>query len=50
MKADPLRFSVRPLFRKEADQLIVAVPENGIELSALARPLEQLGVEDGHRY
>ena len=36
--------------KKQADQLIVAPLENGIELSALPRPLEQLGVEDGHRY
>jgi hypothetical protein len=36
--------------KKQADQLIVAPPENGIELSALPRPLEQLGFEDGHRY
>ena len=33
-----------------ADQLIVVPPESGNELSALPRPLEQLGVEDGHRY
>ena len=41
---------MRPLFRREADQLVVAVPENGIEHSALPRPLEHLGFEDGHRY
>jgi len=33
-----------------ADQLIVVPPESGIALSALPRPLEQLGVEDGRRY
>lgn len=50
MKPGPLRLSVRPLFGKEADQLVVAMPQNGIELSALPRPLEQLGFEDGQRY
>jgi hypothetical protein len=50
MKAGLVRLSMRPLFRKVADQLIVALPENGIERSALPRPLEQLGFEDGHAY
>jgi hypothetical protein len=36
--------------KKQADQLIVAPPENGIEHSAQPRPLEQLGLEDGHRH
>ena len=36
--------------KEQADQLIVASPEDGIELSALPRPLEQLDFEDGHRY
>jgi len=49
MKTDPLTLSVRPLFRNEADQLIVAVPENGIDHSSLPQPLEQLGFEDDHR-
>lgn len=50
MKADPVHPSVRPLFRKEADQLIVAVPENGIELTALPRPLDQMGFDDALCY
>src|ERR1019366_9433305 len=50
MKTGLLRLSERPLFRREADRLIVAVPENGIEHSALPQPLEHLGFEDGHRY
>jgi phospholipid/cholesterol/gamma-HCH transport system permease protein len=41
---------VRPVFRREADQLIVAVPENGIDHSSLTQPLEQLGFEDDHRF
>jgi phospholipid/cholesterol/gamma-HCH transport system permease protein len=50
MKTDSPRVCVPPVFRTEAGQLIVAVPESGIGLSALPRPLEQLGFEDGYRY
>jgi hypothetical protein len=36
--------------KPHADQLIVVPPESGNGLSALPRPIEHLGVEDGHRY
>jgi hypothetical protein len=38
------------LKKAHAYQLIVVPPESGNELSTLPRPLEKLGVEDGHRY
>jgi phospholipid/cholesterol/gamma-HCH transport system permease protein len=50
MKTNSLTLSVRPVFRREADQLIVAVPENGVDHSSLTQPLEQLGFEDDHRF
>ena len=50
MSADPLRLSIAPLFRNEANQLVVAIPERGIALPMLSQRLESLGFEDAHSY
>jgi len=50
MNGDPLRLTVRPLFSKEAGELVLAIPEDGIALSILSQPVEALGLDDAHSY
>ena len=39
-----------PLFKAQAGELIVALPETGIDPAWLARPLAQLGLENARSY
>jgi phospholipid/cholesterol/gamma-HCH transport system permease protein len=50
MSADRPRLTVRPLFRTESGELVLAVPAGGIALAMLSDPLGASGFEDAHSF
>ena len=50
MSSDPLRATIAPLLRSEANELVIVIPERGIAHPMLSQRLESLGFEDAHSY
>jgi phospholipid/cholesterol/gamma-HCH transport system permease protein len=50
MSGNALALTAVPLFRSEAEELVVAIPEQGMGFPLLSQPLERFGFEDHGSY